>query len=168
MEGCLTGFIYFIAPIANQSGVKIGFSKNPGARLADLTSEVGIKLNLIGSIPGTKETEKEIHEKFKDQRLHGEWFRTNQAINRFVSTAIALNRIPADTEIPKRRWGRHGRAPKFRHKLAEMEVGAYRYFANASPDSVKSIASHLGKSYEPNRLYSTQKEKDGVSVWREE
>lgn len=58
-----------------------------------------------------------------------------------------------------------GRPPVYRHKLEAMKVRGYLYFHDASHNSVKAIASHLGN--ELKRTYTTQKEDSGVSCWRE-
>lgn len=52
-------------------------------------------------------------------------------------------------------------------QIRDMKVGAQLYFPAANPDSIKAMASRIGLSYKPRRVYSTQKEKTGVVMWRD-
>lgn len=65
------GYVYFIH--ANDR-VKVGFSKNPWARLCEIRTS-NIDANLIGTIPGTIADEGELHRKFKKYHIAREWFR---------------------------------------------------------------------------------------------
>lgn len=89
------GFVYFIIdgfkPSANQyadwderSYVKIGYSKNPEARLASLQTATPERLDLIGYIPGNLDTERQFHSLFDHLRRNGEWF----ALTRQLYTCI--------------------------------------------------------------------------------
>lgn len=60
---------------------------------------------------------------------------------------------------------KRGRPPKFLHKIMALKRGTQVYFAGASHDSVKAIASHAGKV--SGRRHTTRAEDDGVIVWRE-
>lgn len=55
--------------------MKIGFSKNPKARLAELQVGSPRKLRLLDQWPGTAEQEREIHSQIATLRQHGEWFK---------------------------------------------------------------------------------------------
>jgi hypothetical protein len=68
------GHVYFIlAPKAE--AMKIGYSKNPMARFSNLDTGSPEELVFWGSIPGSREDETALHNKFKHLRLGGEWFR---------------------------------------------------------------------------------------------
>tara|TARA_B100001250_G_scaffold251151_1_gene215888 strand:- start:218 stop:886 length:669 start_codon:yes stop_codon:yes gene_type:complete len=92
------GFVYFVLdgvkPPANltedwdeRSYVKIGYSKNPEARLNTLQTASAERLNLMGYIPGNPDTERQFHELFGHLRRKGEWFALTRqlytCINRF-------------------------------------------------------------------------------------
>ena len=76
-----TGIIYFIC---GGEGVKIGFSTNHNIRLAALQSASPVPLTLTAQIAGTLQDERALHKRFKDYRLHGEWFRFDGALKKFV------------------------------------------------------------------------------------
>lgn len=68
-----SGHVYY-AGIPGGTIVKIGFSKNPWARLADLrVTEPRLKLLAIEH--GTMEMEHDLHQQFADLRVGGEWFK---------------------------------------------------------------------------------------------
>lgn len=54
--------------------VKIGFSKNPTARLRQLQSGFPMPLRLLGTEPGARALERARHKEFSDLRKSGEWF----------------------------------------------------------------------------------------------
>ncbi len=54
--------------------VKIGIATKPVARLHNLQLMSPTELELICSCKGGRTYEREIHERFAAQRLHGEWF----------------------------------------------------------------------------------------------
>lgn len=78
--------VYFI-----QDGgmIKIGISLNPNSRLSQLQRSAARPLTLLGHIAGDRDLEQAIHEKFKRQRVRGEWFKATRAVRTFVAEAIA-------------------------------------------------------------------------------
>lgn len=52
---------------------KIGFSNKPSAREKTLQSDNPL-IVMVGSWPGVKKNERELHECFADKRIRGEWF----------------------------------------------------------------------------------------------
>lgn len=65
--------IYLISN-AQQNICKIGHSQNPKARLANLQTATPCPLRLIGTLPGAKVEEKELHVRFAAHHVAGEWF----------------------------------------------------------------------------------------------
>jgi len=63
--------IYFIKA---GNCVKIGYSKNPTARLKELQTGNSKKLKLLCTIPGDFKTEAALHEVYKANKQQGEWF----------------------------------------------------------------------------------------------
>lgn len=57
--------------------------------------------------------------------------------------------------------------PNYIEKIRDMPVGAYLYFKGSNPNTIKTIASRVGKTSKPRRKYTTQKENGGVNCWRE-
>lgn len=82
------GFVYFFqsyCQIRNQWGpLKIGFSKYPDWRIRSLYTSIPTSLYPLAVIPGTRFLEKALHEKFKKNRLWGEWFTVDRDLMKFI------------------------------------------------------------------------------------
>jgi Meiotically up-regulated gene 113 len=65
--------IYFIRSVTTRH-IKIGYSKKPVKRQAGLQSSNADRLEMIGQMHGDPPDEADLHERFRDHRLHGEWF----------------------------------------------------------------------------------------------
>jgi hypothetical protein len=78
------GYVYYAAePGANE--VKIGFSRNPWARVADLrVSRPG--LSILATERGTAQLEKDRHRQFADLRTKREWFRLEGALAEYIAS----------------------------------------------------------------------------------
>lgn len=74
-----TRWIYFIRGL-DGGPVKIGVANDPKKRLADLQRTCPVELEIIGSRPGDTLVERELHERFADFRVHGEWFEPSPVI----------------------------------------------------------------------------------------
>ena len=68
--------------------VKIGRSKNPDARLKQLQVATTHKLNLLYEIKGKGFMEEELHKRFADIRLAGEWFKNDGTIKKFFKEEL--------------------------------------------------------------------------------
>jgi YspA, cpYpsA-related SLOG family/Meiotically up-regulated gene 113 len=68
--------IYFIRSITTQH-IKIGYSKKPMKRLTGLQSSNADRLELLGQLHGDPPDEADLHQRFREHRLHGEWFSCN-------------------------------------------------------------------------------------------
>lgn len=66
--------------------IKIGYTHEDGfdARLATLQVWVPIRLNLIGTMPGTEIEERKLHARFGEVRSHGEWFWPSRELLDFI------------------------------------------------------------------------------------
>jgi hypothetical protein len=73
------GFVYLIG---HERAVKIGWSaKHPArGRLSQLQAGHDQRLELLGLIEGTISTERELHKRFSDRWLSGEWFERHEDI----------------------------------------------------------------------------------------
>lgn len=73
-----TNYIYFIAPVHNHNMVKIGFSKNPQARLKQLQTASAEKLEIIHIIKcyrfAPRYVERKLHYMLKYSHRCGEWY----------------------------------------------------------------------------------------------
>ena len=110
--------IYFIK---SESGhVKIGYSYNGvSKRLSALQSTSPIKLSLVEVFDGGVQREAMLHEKFKEDRLHGEWFKFSDEIKSFIKNPAwpdkieIINQTVNQVVIPLIKTGSpRGAAPK--------------------------------------------------------
>lgn len=71
---CLAGrkSVYLIGD--SRGSVKIGLARDPAKRLSALQGAHASQLDLIAVITGGRNRERELHERFADARLRGEWF----------------------------------------------------------------------------------------------
>lgn len=82
------GWVYFIA--CSETGrCKIGFTKGDvEKRMKGLQTGAAGELRLIAMQPGTQETERRLHERFAEQRLHGEWFEMNEPLFVYICLTV--------------------------------------------------------------------------------
>lgn len=73
LTGGWRGYVYFIAT-SGGGKYKIGYSKNPWARLKDLQVASSEQLLLVATVKTTDVSEKGIHAELDEYRLSGEWF----------------------------------------------------------------------------------------------
>ncbi len=77
------GQIYFIK---SKNLVKIGFSQDLKNRCATLKTMSPISPQLIYTLKGSVDKEKEIHRRFNHLRHHGEWFRYTDEIRNYIDS----------------------------------------------------------------------------------
>lgn len=78
------GYVYFIGSKPLKT-VKIGFSKNPWARVKDLQTGRSDKLAVVATVKTTEVSEKSIHDLFEDERRAGEWFDISHKLQGVIS-----------------------------------------------------------------------------------
>lgn len=85
LEGEDRSGIYFVHSKTTNL-VKIGFSREPRARLTNLRVASPCALRMLTVIDGTREDEKRLHKRFRSLRSHGEWFHFLPAIKKFLNS----------------------------------------------------------------------------------
>lgn len=75
--------VYFIRD-AERPEVKIGYSYSPTTRMKALQHNHPRPLQLLKTIYGFRAEEAALHRKFKQYRLHGEWFQLSDELVRFI------------------------------------------------------------------------------------
>lgn len=83
------GAVYFLAA---GDLVKIGYTVNLTYRLRDLRSTSPVELTLLGTVPGAKYREKELHKQFSEYRRHGEWFLNHGSLREFIESEVKNDR----------------------------------------------------------------------------
>jgi hypothetical protein len=74
------GTIYFVLSCEKEPKVKIGFATNVRNRLRNLQVASPVRLVVVATVDGHNRLERTYHEKFRRDRLYGEWFRFSAAI----------------------------------------------------------------------------------------
>ena len=98
--------VYFIR--SKQSGlIKIGTSRWPRRRFQEIKLATGQDVDLLGTIPGSRDVEAELHEKFASTRVTGEWFSESDELMNYINQHAELH--SADEPSPRRRTAGVGR-----------------------------------------------------------
>lgn len=94
--------IYFIQQHNESLAVKIGYtaSDEPEGRLRSLQTGNPSELTVLGTMPGTAADERELHRRFANFRLVGEWFRPVPQLLLFINQATSKKPLPEATKYP--------------------------------------------------------------------
>lgn len=89
-------FIYFFQAVSG-GPIKIGVAGDPAKRLIEIQLGNPEQLRIIGVIPGGgRSHEQGLHARFRQSRLHGEWFEPVPALLSFIEeTAVAYRTPPS-------------------------------------------------------------------------
>lgn len=87
----MTSHVYFAA---SNGSIKIGYSTNIPARLTAIRTGNPSEVLLLGTLPGGRELEREIHAALSNYRLQGEWFKDCADVRNCLATyrSVANNR----------------------------------------------------------------------------
>lgn len=75
--------IYFLQKGKN-GPIKIGRSNNVKRRVKQLQSGSAEPLNLIMTLPESEYVESELHDRFSEDQIRGEWFESRSAVEHFA------------------------------------------------------------------------------------
>lgn len=78
------GNVYFVRE--ENGPVKIGWGAKPRRRMAAMQSGNPRRLHLLAYFPATRSVERDLHERFSDLRLSGEWFQPHPALLDYIDT----------------------------------------------------------------------------------
>lgn len=81
------GYVYFINNPATGL-IKIGYSKNPWARLAELRRNYGSDLSVAATIKTVDRSEVSIHAALAKFRVEGEWFANSECIKSLIPLIV--------------------------------------------------------------------------------
>lgn len=79
---------YAVQQETHNGPIKIGITHNIKARVAALQNGCAHRLVVLGTWPGSREIEKEIHRELKEYRMSGEWFQPSRAVMGLVSRYV--------------------------------------------------------------------------------
>ena len=83
VDAAREGTVYFLLG-RKTSLLKIGFATDLDSRISTIQAMSPDVLDLVKTIPGTIQIEKELHKNFAEYREHGEWFRCVGFLSKFV------------------------------------------------------------------------------------
>ena len=78
--------VYFIRAATGE--IKIGHAKDPLKRLNDLQTGQPAPLRLLATMPGGVEVERELHDRFAEFHLQGEWFFATERLLGFIEGLV--------------------------------------------------------------------------------
>jgi hypothetical protein len=98
--------IYFIQNTETKH-IKIGYSDNVRSRLSDLQISSPHELAILTVCEGGIEVEKELHDKFNDHYVRGEWFNPSEELISYINefppyvnkTYIGLRKLRRDKKM---------------------------------------------------------------------
>lgn len=96
-EGC----VYFIQ-VGADGPVKVGFSGDPGRRALTLQGAHYERLHVIGTTPGTRFTEEEIHERLTRFALGHEWYAAVPEVFAEIEEPLARVHVALDAAVTAR------------------------------------------------------------------
>lgn len=82
------GYVYFVTD-ENTELVKIGYSKNPWARLSELRRTHGVALSVVATVKTVDKSETSVHAALEKFRSEGEWFFKSDCIKDLISSISA-------------------------------------------------------------------------------
>jgi transcriptional regulator with XRE-family HTH domain len=80
--------LYFVRR-ESDGAIKIGLSRNPKARLGNLRVATPDRLSLLGTVDGDYARERELHKRFADSRIAGEWFEPTDELLALINDEAA-------------------------------------------------------------------------------
>lgn len=108
-------YVYFIKPVGMPGPIKIGCSFMPEKRLADIAAWSPWPLEIVVTIPGDADLEKNIHECFALHHSHKEWFHAHPDILLLTERLKAGVEITEAMDLSDRRG--NIRSPLFKNRV---------------------------------------------------
>lgn len=101
--------IYFAQATEGGGAIKVGFSDNVPARIKQLEAHYGRPLAVLATLPGGREEEREIHERFASLRFgKTEQFRPDPELLTFIGRPLFVSACPVVEAMEARPSGRDG------------------------------------------------------------
>lgn len=133
--------------IRSDNLVKIGFSDDIRVRVRSIIASVPVPVEFAGHMPGDREVERHLHQRFAEARFSGEWFvETDQM--RACFDALLIPGLP-DAETPKHRRRRANEAAVWMLSQRIKDEAAKRWPGASKGERLKAFAETLG--WNPSR-----------------
>lgn len=84
--------VYFIQAGGDGGFIKIGYAYDVLKRLENLRTGNALQLKILVTLPGGRDLEIQLHERFAEHRENREWFRPHEDILRFIEETKASYR----------------------------------------------------------------------------
>lgn len=81
--------------------IKIGYSSKLVNRITQLIAMIPGKVDFLGHMPGDRDLEIHLHQRFSDYRFQGEWFVSNDDIEQFCRIALTPDLPEPPRVVPK-------------------------------------------------------------------
>lgn len=91
-------YIYFVSDGRN---IKIGISTDPDKRAAMLQTSHSARLEILGTQKGDRQLERDLHDRFRNHRQLGEWFKDAPEIRDYIAEFTDQNGHKSQTEVAK-------------------------------------------------------------------
>lgn len=84
------GYVYFIR--SETGPIKIGFARVPERRLRSIQAMSPVSLDIVATEPGVRHRECQLHWRFRESRLHGEWFEPTLELKEYIKSLRGAGR----------------------------------------------------------------------------
>jgi hypothetical protein len=82
-------FVYFAKPVGREGPIKIGVSFDVERRVASLSAQSPVPIELLGKIEGDADLERQFHREFAADRCHGEWFKWSERLQETIDATVS-------------------------------------------------------------------------------
>jgi hypothetical protein len=122
--------IYFVEALGADA-IKIGYTRGLADgtahdRISNMQSCCPLKLKLWATVPGSYDYETELHRRFTDDWIRGDWFRASPALREFIA------RFPEPAPPPRAGDPRYNRKPRPLGTAAEIRDFEHRHRLTSS------------------------------------
>lgn len=115
-------YVYFIGSAWDAPALKIGFSKNPWARISELQTAHHDKLEVLSAFRCRAHSEVDIHDLLKPFRKNGEWFSLPEGVCQTIQRAADRSSSYEDLVVELRSMLRSNTTGLLRSTTTETET----------------------------------------------
>lgn len=90
--------VYFIEAIG-LNAIKIGMSRQVEYRFDAIQACCPAELRLLGTVPGSKQLERQLHKRFVLLRVRGEWFSATDGLRRDIEKIVAGEPVNGEMSV---------------------------------------------------------------------